>query len=309
MDLFTVAKKYYVGFTCHEYVTNDIASLESKTAKDYYKIIHIDSETCKIILNGEERILIGTNILLLNENDTIVLDNISNEHVTILYFIPSIINSKFDFELCNSTEALSLSENQDLHYLSKFKHDVTLQQKIFQCNAINSSIILQKLQQLSEELTLQNSSYWPCRSRSYLLEILFFITSPEENNETINPTQILPSFSKLTIDIIYYLHTNYYKKLTTDLIAQKFCTNRTTVLTDFKKSTGMTLNQYLTQLRIKISSTLLRDTELPVSEISERTGFNDVSYFSKTFKKETGYSPSDYRYINNHELQEGICKM
>lgn len=52
------------------------------------------------------------------------------------------------------------------------------------------------------------------------------------------------------------------------------------------------------RLRMRIATTLLRDTELPILEICERTGFNDISYFSKAFKKEINYTPSEYRKLN-----------
>jgi transcriptional regulator GlxA family with amidase domain len=47
-----------------------------------------------------------------------------------------------------------------------------------------------------------------------------------------------------------------------------------------------------------MASTLLRDTELSVDEICERTGFHDISYFSKLFKKKLYHTPSEYRKID-----------
>jgi AraC-like DNA-binding protein len=44
-----------------------------------------------------------------------------------------------------------------------------------------------------------------------------------------------------------------------------------------------------------MAAAFLRDTELSVNEICERTGFSDISYFSRSFKKEVRYTPSEYR--------------
>ena len=79
-------------------------------------------------------------------------------------------------------------------------------------------------------------------------------------------------------------------------MARIFHTNRTTLLNEFKKNTGVSLSQYLAQKRFRIATALLRDTDLTISEICERTGFSDVSYFSKAFKKEISYTPSEYRH-------------
>jgi len=108
-------------------------------------------------------------------------------------------------------------------------------------------------------------------------------------------------FSKLSIDVIHYLQTSYDKKLTIDNLALVLHTNRTTLLSDFKKSTGQSINRYVTGIRMTIAAALLRDTGLSVSEICERTGFTDISYFSKSFKKEIQYTLSQYRRIHSSD--------
>ena len=64
----------------------------------------------------------------------------------------------------------------------------------------------------------------------------------------------------------------------------------------FKEETNMTPLEYLTTLRIEEAKELLiRSTFHSVEEVSDRCGFNDCFYFSKVFKKHTGFSPRDYR--------------
>jgi AraC-like DNA-binding protein len=63
----------------------------------------------------------------------------------------------------------------------------------------------------------------------------------------------------------------------------------------FRSSTGTSIIEYLVKLRIKIASTMLRDTMLPVSEILDRVGFNDSVHFIRMFKKHIGCTPSEYR--------------
>ena len=61
----------------------------------------------------------------------------------------------------------------------------------------------------------------------------------------------------------------------------------------FKNETGQTLNQYLTDYRIKMSKQFLSDPRYKIADISSKVGYSDGNYYSKTFKKIVGLSPSD----------------
>lgn len=63
----------------------------------------------------------------------------------------------------------------------------------------------------------------------------------------------------------------------------------------FKKETSYTVLSYLTQYRIHTAMNLLRDCRFKVYEVAEQVGYRDVTYFSSTFKKLTGMSPSEYQ--------------
>lgn len=63
----------------------------------------------------------------------------------------------------------------------------------------------------------------------------------------------------------------------------------------FKSHTGMTILEYLTARRIEEAKLLLRRGELKVYEVAERVGFRDPHYFSLTFRKQTGLSPTEFR--------------
>ena len=68
------------------------------------------------------------------------------------------------------------------------------------------------------------------------------------------------------------------------------------VCTIFKNETGQTLNQYLTDYRIKMSKQFLSDPTIQdCRNISSKVGYSDGNYYSKTFKKIVGLSPSEYR--------------
>lgn len=67
----------------------------------------------------------------------------------------------------------------------------------------------------------------------------------------------------------------------------------------FKKETGKTLTEYVTEKRVKHAAHLLRSTNLQIQTIAQHCGIFDVNYFAKIFRKYTGKSPKEYREENN----------
>ena len=63
----------------------------------------------------------------------------------------------------------------------------------------------------------------------------------------------------------------------------------------FKKDTGKTINQFITEVRIEKAKALLRKDRTPLTSIAEKIGYHDANYFSKAFKKETGITPKAFR--------------
>lgn len=66
-------------------------------------------------------------------------------------------------------------------------------------------------------------------------------------------------------------------------------------MTIFRKSTGMTLNEYITLLRLSYSQALLIDGAATILDIALESGFGSLSAFSQSFRKITGQSPSEFR--------------
>ena len=65
----------------------------------------------------------------------------------------------------------------------------------------------------------------------------------------------------------------------------------------FRKSTGMTPIEYIAKKRISEAKTMLRDTDMQVSEIGARIGYPSRSYFTFVFRRYEGYSPTEYRKL------------
>lgn len=302
MSFCTVGINHYIGYLFPAKVTEGLSGLKDKAAGDFYKIIYIKSGSSHFVMNGREFILTGASTICMNEKDEICFYHINEAVVRILWFQPQVINSSFTVETINDPlRKLSITEQQDLYYMLQFLPGAAPTLKILSLHTIDSTLIEHKLTLLKELLAKQDSNCWPCRCRSYLFEILFCLARQEEEEE-ISDLLHYDTYSRLAVDVIYYLQSSYSQKITVERLAEEFHTNRTSLLNNFKKYTGQSVNQYLIQLRLSMASTLLRDTELSVEEICERTGFSDISYFSKVFKKKLNHTPSEYRKIYNKAL-------
>lgn len=77
-------------------------------------------------------------------------------------------------------------------------------------------------------------------------------------------------------------------------IAGYFYVNYHYLCHSFKKQTGITLNQYITSLRIERAKTLIDQGCRNMTLLAEQVGYGDLGYFGKCFKKYTGVSPSKY---------------
>ena len=63
----------------------------------------------------------------------------------------------------------------------------------------------------------------------------------------------------------------------------------------FKEETGQTIREYQRTLRLRKAKQLLKETDKPIADIAQLTGFSDVFYFSKVFCVNQGCPPSEYR--------------
>ena len=78
-------------------------------------------------------------------------------------------------------------------------------------------------------------------------------------------------------------------------ICQEVGLGRSSLYNKLKALTGMGANEYISKLRIEKAITLISGTDMPFSEIAEKTGFTTPSYFSTAFKQYTGETPSQYK--------------
>ena len=105
------------------------------------------------------------------------------------------------------------------------------------------------------------------------------------------------SQSKSVLLAKQYINEHYAEPLTLDQIGQIVGLNPSYFSNIFRKENGCTFTEYLTEIRMKNARQLITDTDLEIIEIAEQTGFHDMKYFSRCFRKITGMTPSAYRKL------------
>lgn len=92
-----------------------------------------------------------------------------------------------------------------------------------------------------------------------------------------------------------YIEVNYRTQLGYKDVACEIFISPSYFLNLFKKETGVTFTDYLTNVRIREAKNLLRTSEMSITEIAYEVGFNNSNYFSNIFRKSTGVSAKEYR--------------
>lgn len=120
--------------------------------------------------------------------------------------------------------------------------------------------------------------------------------SAEQREELPVPGLKKGDKSKYVLQAMEYIGEHYGdQNISVSTIAQHLGLSESHLSHLFRKETDYTLLNYLTRYRIHKAMELLRDCRLKVYEVAERVGYRDITYFSATFKKTTGVSPSEFQ--------------
>ena len=94
---------------------------------------------------------------------------------------------------------------------------------------------------------------------------------------------------------VRYFHENYNKPISIEEYATEHHMSISWFIRNFKEYTNSTPAHYILSLRISNAQSLLETTNYNVTEISEIVGYDNALYFSRIFKKQSGFSPSEFR--------------
>ena len=147
---------------------------------------------------------------------------------------------------------------------------------------------------ISQEENASDSSI--LLKKAYLLELLVFILSESiwNNEKLIKPGPSTFHIERLEVSRSY-ITENLKRNLTLDEISVVAGFSKNYFVRLFKEQYGLSPIQFHNNMRIEQAKQLLLFSDLSITEISSEIGFNDIHSFSRTFKQETGTTPTNFR--------------
>lgn len=146
--------------------------------------------------------------------------------------------------------------------------------------------------------------------RAIALGVFEYLLKPVEDSQLeltltraiahIRKMNVLPkptekSMNELVVQSIKYICDHISQEITRNDIANHVGFSPEYMSAFFKKETGKTLSEFIKEERIGFAKRLLKQTNLPISVISENVGFDSLAYFSAVFRSITGCTPREYR--------------
>ena len=100
-----------------------------------------------------------------------------------------------------------------------------------------------------------------------------------------------------------FVDNHLTESYTLEQMANEFQVSVSYLSHSFKRATGHSVMQYMTQRRIGEAQTLLVTTTQPIKQIAQRMGYTDLSYFTRVFTHNVGMSPRKYRKVYEGKAQ------
>ena len=242
------------------------------------RILYVIDGKGTLLINGISYPLSPGTLALINAGFVYQLDPESQLEMIAL---------NFDFTFQRSDIAVFLDP------VSPEEAEQVRTEPIEDCAALSSPLILQEMFHLQGSLekiisVFQTQRLYFREEAACLLKELL-ITLARSTLLSHSKTNAIAN------QLIRYLQENYREELTSDLIAARFNYHAYHINRIMRSATGTTVHKYLINYRIAVSKNLLGNTTLSIEEISAEVGFKNMSYFSNSFKKVVGCSPSTYR--------------
>lgn len=186
---------------------------------------------------------------------------------------------------------LKANNNYKMEYIQSICSEIILisSRAIYESGENFDDIIYDKIKMLDAVQNIENIF----ALEEYMLKLLRKIAEYFSEKHTLKN-------DKVVLDIKNIICKQYMMDISVNKISQKVYLSPNYISLIFKKQTGTTITDYLTAIRIDRAKELLLDEELLIQQISEMVGYEDASYFSKVFKKNTGITPLKYRWFKSN---------
>lgn len=134
---------------------------------------------------------------------------------------------------------------------------------------------------------------WQLAVKSALFYFFFLLIS-ERQKKTVSISHNPKSLEKMKT-VLKYVEEHYTEKLTIDDMAELIFYSKSHFMKFFKAHMGTGFTEYLNDYRLTMAARLLKSSDESILMIAEESGFDNLSYFNRIFKRKYGVSPGSYR--------------
>lgn len=265
------------SFTCLKYARNE-------NIKSNFWHYHPEIELI-FLFGGSGKRQIGSNISYFTDGDLILIgsdlphcgmtnENTKNDYEVVVQFSMDFLGSQF-WKAPEMMRISALLEKAKSGIVYGEEVKKALKSKIDALTEATSLTKLMILVEILDELS-QTQDYKILNASQYYLQ-----TQKEDNDR---------------ISVIFnYVKDHFKEQITLETVAKLSNMTVPSFCRYFKKITNKTFTQFVNEYRITHSLKLLAEQPMSITEVCFDSGFNNFSYFNKTFKEHTQKSPSQYR--------------
>lgn len=203
----------------------------------------------------------------------------------------AVISSGHFHDICpagESTKYFCLIAQRD--FLRDY--GINVEESIF-THKIQDNELLEYFQKMYEEVENKRGLY-KVRILSYVMLIYEKIYSNYTEINAISGSESKPSY-EISKGVLKYINKNYKNKIDIDSIAKDLNISKYYMCHCFKECIGYGITEFLNIYRIDRARKMLVSNKGSISEVAEKCGFSNMSYFTRTFKKITGFLPSEIK--------------
>ena len=267
-----------------KYQPEDI--IEKKSPDDH----SIDKDEIEMIVKEMTPKAINNVTVMVIEDDPDMLEQIKSE-LSVYFHVETFMNGKTGYENIRKIKpALLISDIQLPEMIARALQFVAMELKAKQ----QAEEKAQQEKALGQETTLKENAPLEKAEQSSCGEVI--LVKPVKELKKNEPTLLMSTFDKKFKDKLEAIVAQHISdnNFNVDRLADLLCLGRTTVYNRTKSIMGVSPNIYIQNERLRIAAKLLLEGEYTVSEISEKVGFSDSTYFYKCFKNKFGIAPSKY---------------
>ena len=159
-------------------------------------------------------------------------------------------------------------------------------------NTFKNPLIMNSIIETVEIYKNPDDICYKAKLQYLILKILIEIRTYHTKSISVPKYDI--KFFKEVKDAILYIQSNYDKKITLEELSKETYIDKYTLSKKFKEFTGITIVNYINNYRCKMALSMIQNGE-QINNAARLCGFNNISFFTKTFKKYTGNLPSFYK--------------